>query len=451
MKQVLFITSHFAPDSHVGAKRAIKFSKYLPEFGIQPVILTMDPAEYIGVDESLNEELQKNLNIIRVKSWHPLRNIVNRSKSLIAIKKNPSISNLKEVENSSLNSKLIKLLDYILFYDYHWLLPALFEARKILKKHKIDIIYTTGPIYEYNIVGLLLKVFTGKKWVCEFRDPWIFLPTYSPNSTFQKVFDLFLLKLILKKANHMITLSKTLKNNFLGLIDPGFQSNFSVIYNGFDMDDFNNLINTNYETKKELVITYLGTWANVRRPDILLTALSNLLEKHNDYKGKIQFNFIGESKLGSTHYDPDLDSNIKETISKLGLKNVINVLPYMPYKNGLQELFDSDVLLYVTAPAHEQAGCLSSKLFEYLCAKKPILALTPPGGEAAKIIRECKIGVIVDPDNIGEISDKIYDMYSAWKLGKLKYNFNDNEIAKYNRRKQVKQLADIFHSLSLKS
>jgi hypothetical protein len=161
-----------------------------------------------------------------------------------------------------------------------------------------------------------------------------------------------------------------------------------------------------------------------------------------EIREKIKVDFIGEVK-----YDPKLGNKMLQSIREKGLKEIVNLKPFLSHRDGLAVLCKSDVLLLVQMPQHVKDGSLASKLFEYLKAAKPILALVPHGSEMGKIIEETGAGIIASPTNVEEIENAILKMYELFQKGKLVVNADKLKIAKFERKQQVRQLVELFEKV----
>jgi glycosyltransferase involved in cell wall biosynthesis len=215
-----------------------------------------------------------------------------------------------------------------------------------------------------------------------------------------------------------------------------------VIYNGYDEDDFDEIDDSTLGAQP-FTISYLGTWGGGRSPELFLRAVSRLLAVHPNLKDRIRVNFVGEVK-----FDPEMHTRIEWVISEESLDGVVKMIPFLPYRRGLDLLRHSDVCLLVVSRFHSQVGCLSSKLFEYLYAGKPILALAPSESEEAQIICKAGAGQVVDPDDTTAISRKIEEMYMAFQNGDALCDVDFCAIKKYERKRQTHELAEIFDSLT---
>ncbi len=436
MKKVLFITTHFAPDIHVGAKRMTKFAKHLTDYGWQPIILTKEIGEYHGVDKTLLQELPPNLTICRVPEWHPFRYQPQLPTAVCRL----SSSNKNGGMTNGLRDHFLQVLNLFFFYDYSWLLPAFFSARRLLQQEDINLIYSSAPDNEAHMVALLLRLTKSVKWICEFRDPWTTLHPYYNFSFAKRKTDKYLERLVLNRSDHIVSVGQMLKEELIKLGNL-CQDKISVIYNGYDKDDF---IETAAASRNgRCVITYAGTWGPGRSPEYFLKALNILLQHHPEIRGELKVNFIGEFK-----YSPELEKKTRHYIEQANLNDVVAIIPWMSYKETLEKLLASDILLLVErpeTPTNNNFWVVTSKVFLYLYARKPILALLPSGGEAARIILEADAGEIVSPTDIEAITSKISEMLGRFKRRELVSNVKLSDIDKYERKKQAGELAAIFN------
>lgn len=432
MKKVLIITTHFAPDRHVGAKRPTKFAKFLPEFGWQPVILTMEEKYYHGIDDSLSEGLSDCISIFRQKKWH-----VSGAITLGRKNSKTKLTNRTVWKGIPLVKRLfVKLM----FYDFGWILSACSYGTKIVKDEEIDILFSTSPNPEAHLVGLWLKILTGRPWIADFRDPWTALNVFYKPGYFKRGIDRLCEKIVLTTADHITAISLTLAKNLNKLRNRRNRNknNVSVVYNGYDKDDFDEVDDT-ASSAHPFTITYLGTWGTRRSPESFLRALGKLLIQCPNIKKQIRVNFVGEVK-----FDQQMHALIEQVILEENLNGVVNMIPFLPYKRGLNLLRHSDVFLLVVSLFHSRVGCLSSKLFEYMNAGKPILALAPFESEESQIILAAGAGQVVSPTDIETIASKVLEMYESFKRGELVSRVELSMIEKYERRIQTRELATIF-------
>jgi len=435
MNKVLIITTHFAPDSHVGAKRPTKFAKFLPEFGWQPVILTQEIKEYHGIDRSLTVDSSDGLRIYRPRMWRMNGN---------APPANPSIGYKENPQQNDKQINLVKrIIGRLMLYDFRWLLPACHNGIRIAKEEGVDLLFSTSPNSEAHLVGLWLKMVTGLPWVADFRDPWTALHTFYKPGFSKRAVDRLCERIVLANADYITAISQTLSESLRTLRCPRKTDNISLIYNGYDQEDFPEIEANQPNFKRRFTVTYLGTWGTGRSPESFLRAVGGLLDEHPEFRDRIRVNFVGEVK-----FDPQMKLKIGQLISEEKLSGSVKLIPFLPHGEALNLLNNSHVSLLVQSRFHSQVGCLSSKLFEYLYVGKPILALAASESEEAQIIETFSAGEVVPPDDVPAIRKKFEQMFVAYQNGKLPGSKTHAfQIEKFERRKLTKNLTDLFREV----
>jgi len=421
-RKVLIIATHFPPDRHIGARRPAKFAKYLPNFGWQPVILTVPINEIRdGVDNSLLPDLSKDLIVHRITGWgnsHVINNGSSKKKIKLLLRMRSRIGGLLFTHQSA-----------------RWVYNSIKMGCKIIDSKKIDLIFSTVPDPEAYIAALFLSILKGKKFVCEFRDPnrWMFDYKF----TFENIIMNFFQKVAQWKANAVVSTSKDLKRNLLknGWVPNAKQ--YITIYNGFDINDFTGL--SEKQNSNTFVISYVGSLGMERHPKYLLDAFELLLQEKPQLINKIKLLFIGWIKR-----DIKMEKWLEERLNQGVLKKTVELKGFLPHREALLEMQRSDVLLTLHPEEGNKQGVLEAKVFEYLYSGNPILALTPSDCDMAKLIREMKAGIVVPPDNPGLISKAIYKLYQDYCNGDL-LNASRNEVKQQFERKQLtKRLAELF-------
>ena len=443
MKKVLIISTHFAPDAHVGAKRIIKFCKYLPQYGWQPIVLTSDISDYHRLDETLLDQLPKDVEIHRVNRWHIFPQNDEREQP------SSNISSDREKINYGLFRRIAgKLLHSVEFLDYRWIFPALMQCRKIIRRHNIDVIFSSSPNPDAHVVPLLLNGSNRIPWVCDFRDPWtkIYYFDHRFSYFYKKVHKFFELQ-VLRKVKIIIAAWPAMLHHSA---DPSMAlTKGRLIYNGYDCEDFSGL-NRGFTQNNHLVFTFVGTFGYHVQPEFLLKGLASFLEQYPTLKKLLRVRFIGEVKEWTEKID--LEKKMGNQVVELGINEIVDFVPFQSHREALKSMVDTDILLLIFGIHPENSefnkNRVTAKVFEYIYAKRPIIALIAPHSEMARIINKCNAGYIVPYGDIEltvKILKQIWEDYDSGRL--TKWNFNEEEIEKYDRRKQTKQLADIFNEL----
>lgn len=444
MKKVLIISSHFAPDAHVGAKRITKFCKYLPEYGWHPIVLTSSISDYHRLDETMMDQLPKNLKIYRVKKWHLFPQNAGREQL------SSQVSSKRKNNHYNLFRKILgRILFSVEFIDYSWFFPALIQCRQIVRHHDIDVVFSSSPSPEAPVVTLFLRLNEHVSLVCDFRDPWTKAFFFDSISYFKRRVQRFLELRVLKNASRIVAAWPAMLNGKqstdLSITIP----NGYCIYNGYDPEDFLGL-EKKYKRKDRMIMTFVGTFGYHVQPNFLFRALRGFLDNYPLINDRIVIRLIHEVKEWNVNID--IEKKIVDDIIKLNLLETTELIPFKSHKNALRDMLRTDVLIYIQGIDPQKPditnGRVQAKLFEYLYAKRPILAIIPSHSEVTRIMKECNAGYIVPYGDLESATKALEQIWGDYKSGKLgAWRFNDEEIAKYDRKKQTEQLADIFNEV----
>jgi len=422
MKKVLIITYYWPPSGGAGVQRWLKFAKYLPEFGWQPVILTVDPeyASYPQRDESLISEVDPECLVFTTKSFE-LYNFY----KLISGKKEVPYGGFANDSKEGLLQKLSK------FFRGNFLLPdprkgwnkyALKRAVELIRQFDIDTVVTTSPPHSTQLIGLKLKQKFNIKWIADLRDPWTDIYYYNQfmHTALASKIDKQYERKVVENADLLITVSEDVKRIFAEKSKLPIAAKTMVIPNGFDEDDFR-IEEVPAETK--MIITYTGTISEVYDVDCLLKALC-LLEE--DLKSQILIRFVGK-------VPPSVEQKFRNTQLE------IEMVGYVDHPKSIEYLLRSDLLLLVIPKVKNNKGILTGKFFEYLASQKPILAIGPTDGDLAKIIQETQCGRLFDYSDQEGMVNFIQD-----RLNHRSFLPNNEIAAEYSRKQLTRRIAGLL-------
>ncbi|MFC1562821.1 glycosyltransferase [candidate division KSB1 bacterium] len=434
MKKVLIIAYYFPPMGTGGVQRTVKFAKYLPEFGWQPVIITVKNVEYYSYDYSLSEEI-KDIKTIRTFSLDPLllSSVLNK---IFNKKKDPPDKNYIGGKLKRFYNAFCKWI-FIIDTKVLWIPFAVIKSIKIIKNENIQAVFTTSPPNSAHIAGLILKKIMNLKWTADFRDYWIMDGITNFPSPIHKSINNFIRRKIIKNADHIVAVSK-------GIIDEvkmaykKDSSDYSLIMNGFDTEDFPEKVPEKKHDKFRII--HSGTFNYVKNPTDFFSGLELAFKENSGLKNDVLFMHIGIS------IDYDLISEAK----KRGLENIIIQKGYLEHKKSIKRLLTGD-LLFFTHSDFCYTGMVSAKIFEYLASGIPILAVIPDG-EAADLIKKYNSGSICKNKNIENIKNAIILYYEKWKKNKNNLIKDTNfqipeELKQYSRKNQTKNLKNILEKL----
>lgn len=426
-KKVLIFTYYFPPAGGVAVQRFLKFSKFLPEFGWEPVIVTVKDGSYPYYDESLLSQVSPQLQVHRTKTFEPFEayNMLRGKKG----KELPVVS----VGNSGSKSFFQKVAEYIRANFFipdarkGWVPYAVECATKILTTEKIDAIITTGPPHSTHLIGLALKRKFGLTWVADFRDPWtnIFYNSLLPRSKASKQKDKDLEDEVLRNADYVTVISPGLKKEFNDRIE-----NIQVIYNGYDEEDFKQ--NFLPETKEGFTLTYVGNLLASQS----VTALWNALARLNTEGYNIKLDITGRA-----------DGAVMGAIEAAGIKHLVSFSGFVSHSRAIQLMLKANMLLFIVPDVDGNELILTGKLFEYLGSKSPMLSIGPEDGNAAEILKATGRAPIISYHNEELVYSQLLDAVTRFN-GAPGFKFAENAGHEFfTRRNQTAELAALLNRL----
>lgn len=429
MKKVLIITYYWPPAGGAGVQRALKFAKYLPDFGWQPVILTVENPDCPVVDKTLLKDIPDSCKVYRTKTVEPFE----LYKKLTGKQKGYKIPSdvLTKSQNLTFTERLSQWVRFNLFIPdakIGWMFYAVSEAKKIIRDENIDIILSTSPPPTVSMVAKRIANSNKLRWIADFRDPWLEIVHYQnvKRNWLTKFIDGKFERSVLKKADHLLTISNDIVKLFKSKVG---EKNYSVIPNGFDESDFKVISS---KKNSSFIIAYTGVITKTRVPYVFLNAMEKLIT----IDGIKDIKFVIAGRTCPEFTNELSEKNIDSYVEERG---------FLPHHESTQILQNSDILLLVIDNVPNNKGFLTGKIFEYLGSKTPIYAIGPVDGEAREIITETNSGKMIDYSDDDGAYILLKEMYSDWKKDIEKYNFN---IEKYSRRNQAKQLSKILEELS---
>jgi glycosyltransferase involved in cell wall biosynthesis len=422
MQKVLIITYYWPPSSGAGVQRWLKFSKYLPSFGWEPVILTIDPlfAAYPATDPTLEKDVDEEIKVYKTSATDYFR-LYRKDKSRV-----PS-AGFATSDDAGIIAWILRFIRGNFFIPdprRGWNRFAFRKACEIIETGNIDHIITTSPPHSTQLVGLKLKKrYPSVKWIADLRDPWTDIYYYSLfyHTPIARAIDKSFEKRVLRSADRIITVGKTLRELFVSKL-PDIKRKIKVITNGFDEDDFTGISSENPEA---LTITYTGTLSDAYPLNGFLSAAEDFKRRGND----IRLRFIGTV----SQRQKDL------IIAKAGTDSV-EFLHHVDHVAAIRYMHETTALLLII-PDHFSARCiLTGKLFEYIAARKPVICLGPVDGDAAEIITVTLSGAAfehADSVSIFRFLEQIRD-----------HNFKvTSEISEFSRRTLTSALVDILQEI----
>ena len=430
MKKVLIITYYWIPSGGAGVQRWVKFAKYLREFGYEPIIYTPENPEFPSIDTSFENDIPADIQVIKTPIWEPYNVYRN-----LTGKKNQTINAgfISENKKQGWKDKLsIWIRGNFLIPDPRrfWINPSVRLLTKFLNENKVDAIITTGPPHSMHFIGLGLKQnIPTLPWIADFRDPWTNIDFYKDlNLTWisDKIHHRLERKVI-QSADSVIVVSNGMKDEF-DLLNP---KHIQVITNGYDETDVHKLA---VELDKKFSISHIGTLNAARNPRVVWKVLSEICAEKTDFKADLQIQLIGK-----------VDFSVLEDIKNNCLTDNLLKIDYLTHAEAIVKQQSSQVLVLLINNSGNAKGILTGKFFEYLAAKRPILAVGPIDGDAAHILNETGAGKMLDFEDEKATKQTILDHYKRFKAGSL--NVESTSVERFSRKSLTRELADLLNTL----
>jgi len=436
MKNLLIIAYYFPPSGGPGVQRVLKHVRYLREFGWNPIVLTVSNGQFPARDESLLEQVPTDILVERTHIYEPYdlyRLLTGKAKGsaidVNVIKKDGAKSSFID----SL-AEFIRATFFIPDARIGWKFTAYEAARKLIKEHNIEAIYSSSPPYTCSIIARKMKREFKLPWVAGFRDPWTGFISSPKRWFLPSAIDKAMEHSTFAEADFVECAWEGIIKDALAKYPDLEEKKFIHVPNGFDSND---LPQVEYTKTDKFTITYTGSMYGRRNPAAFFEAIQNLLDTQQIDANKLHLRFIGR-------FGDEVDAMFQ----KASFKNSIEIINYVPHHKSIEYLMLSDALLLVVDESKESAEIVPGKVYEYIGCKRPIIAVAPEEGAIADLIKETKSGNVAHQTNVSEIEKIILRNYTNWLNNSGDFNPNTDAIKKYERREAAKTLAELLDMLS---
>ncbi len=406
MKKVLIISYYWPPAGGPGSQRAVKFAKYLPAFGWQPLIFTVKKGEYPYYDPSLEKDVDPGLKILRTFAPEPFRLF----KKLSGIDSHAPIP-VGHLTRSSpgVKHKIFNWIRANIFIPdarVGWVLTALCKLNQIVKKEKIDLIFTTSPPHSLQLIGRHLKKKYHLPWVADFRDPWTAIQYYQvyKRSKISHHIDSRLEQSVVRFCDHLTSVSQTVVKSFIkNLPKLKDQNEFSILPNGYEPTDF---AQGSPQKGSHFTILHSGNLNVTQNPEVLWQSLQEILKGNPSLKNRIRIQFIGGTA-----------PEIRQVVQNKQIEEIVEFQPFLPHAEIIKKMQQAQILLSVIPNVPDNKGIVLSKNFEYIGSGKPILIIGPPDSDIAKIMENFSNSKVCAYHDIESCKEFILKNIQNWQNG----------------------------------
>jgi glycosyltransferase involved in cell wall biosynthesis len=415
--KVLIVSLYFPPAGGGGVQRPLKFATHLPELGIETHVLAPDDPKWIHRDDELQPP---------TLAW------VHRARYLGPKGRKPAeeLHGTQGLVRISRQAQLAGRRLLVPDENVSWNLTAIPAAIRIVRSEGIDAVVTTSPPSSVHLIGAAVKKATGVKWVADLRDSLVAHPHRHAERLLVRAKEQgehAVARLVARNADAITCVSDAIADE-LRAREP--RGRVVTISNGSDFDDFAGL---ERHASDRFRLTHTGSFFGKRDPRPFLTALES------SGLDDVVVRFLG-----------DFRSSDREWAETRSLGDRLELIPYAARRRSLELQRDSEALLLLIPDAGGRGkGVLSGKVFEYLAAERPILAVVPPDGAAASLIREAGAGVVVAPDDVEGMGAALHELHAKWKAGTLDAApLTDEWRRRVARRSRSEDLARLLEELT---
>lgn len=410
-KRVLIVTYYWPPSGGSGVQRWLKFAKYLPESGWEPVIFTPENPDFDLKDERLSREVSPDLEVIRFPIWEPYQLFASLKKQ----KTHPGRL-LEQPKRGALEKLAIWLRANVLVPDprVFWVRPSVKFLTELVQSGQFQAVITTGPPHSLHLIGLQLKQRFGLPWIADFRDPWSqweFLDTLPMLPAVRRKHEQ-LERSVLQQADAVLTISPTFQRD----LEKIAQRPVELVTNGYDASDIPADFAPRAKEAGRLHLVYSGIIDAIRNP---LPLMEGLKAEFMSTCEEVSWSFVGKVSEQVRAY-VEADS---------WLRNRITFVGYVAHDEVMGYYAQADALVLILTDTKNAQGNIPGKLFEYLATGLPVLALGDPVGDAAELLTRAGAAPVLAHGDGAGIRKQLRELHASTGSGPAA-----TSLAQYSRQ-----------------
>ncbi len=410
VRRVLLTAFHFPPaQGSSGIQRTLNFSRYLPENGWEPIVLSAQPSAYPSTSNGQMDDIDKNVIVRRALAWDTSRHLAIKGRYVGAM---------------AYPDRWIS-----------WWLGGVLSGLKLIRKHKPDVIWSTYPIATAHLIGLTLHRLTSIPWIADFRDSMT-EDDYPPDPSKRAVCR-WIERRAVKHAAYVVFTSPGTVNMYRQRYPNIIPEKWTCILNGYDEENFKRaatcIDQTEQKSQKRVLLHSGLLYLSERDPRDFFAALSELYREGT----------LSPENLVVRLRASGAESILQNLVNDAGISSIVKLEPAINYNDALAEMLTSDgLLIFQASNCNHQ---IPAKVYEYMRARRPILALTDPVGDTAGILRKCGIDTVAPLNSKEEIKLALTNFLSLID-NNAAHIVSDEVIEKYSRRSQTGELAKLCNS-----
>jgi hypothetical protein len=410
MNRLLMVAFHFPPlAGSSGIQRTVSFARHLPRFGWEPLILTAHPRTYERVSADQLADLPAHTVVERAFA-------LDSGRHLALMGRYPRFAAVPDRVAS-------------------WWLGAVPKGLAMIRKFRPRAIWSTYPVATAHLIGHTLHRVSGLPWIADFRDPMA-QEGYPPDPriwrSFRKIEER-----ALRRASFSVFATPGAAKMYGDRYPDVPSSRIVVIENGYEEESFSKL-GAAAEPLLAGSITLLHSgivYPSERDPTQLFHALRTMLES-----GRLQPRELRLRLRASAN-----DALLGRMIDEWRVGEVVELAPPLPYRDALVEMTRADGLLVLQASnCNDQ---IPAKAYEYLRCRRPIVALTDPEGDTAKLLRAAGVRRVARLDSASEIAQELRTFLDEARSARAALP-DDAFVAGASRLSRTRELSGLLDRLS---
>jgi glycosyltransferase involved in cell wall biosynthesis len=410
-KRVLMIAYHYPPCAgSSGIQRTLRFSQHLRRHGWKPIVLTVHPRAYPRTGTDQLEEIPDDVPVSRAFALDTARHLSFRRSYPATL---------------ALPDRWVT-----------WWFGAVTTGLRLIQQYEPQAIWSTYPIATAHLIGLTLARLSGIDWIADFRDSMT-EDDYPPDPTTRRVYRSIERRAI-EHCRYAVFTTEGTRRMYAERYREAPSSRWKIISNGYDEDAFRSAESVPFDTTgpgTPLRLIHSGLlYPNERNPKPFFSALSKLRKS-----GRIQ-----DSSLSVVLRASGNEVEYRRILRELDLEGIVSLEPIVPYKEALREMLSADgLLLFQASNCNHQ---IPAKVYEYLRARRPILALTDASGDTARVLTDAGLDSIVDLESSEDIARGLLRFIDEIREGRPAIA-GDSVIESYSRARKATELAALLESV----
>jgi glycosyltransferase involved in cell wall biosynthesis len=413
VKQVLMVAALYPPAAGGGVYRTLGFVRHLGAHGFRPVVLTGTGEGAWVTDPELSPGPDP-VEVVRVGGA-----------ALTRGRGGSARRSLWQMGLGWLATRLLVPDTYV-----GWLKPAVRAGLERLGRGDVQALYSTSPPDTDHLVALELRRATGLPWVADFRDPWIGLGYREPLTPWHRAAHLSRLRSVLRGADAVVASTEGTRGWLARMAGPEAPPRrLEVIPNGYEEEEWRDVVPRRFD---HFTVLHAGRLSSDRTLEPFLDGLQAFIAREPSRRARTRVLLLGPHDVSEAH-----------RVARRALADVVRFEGQRPHRETLQMEAGAHALLLLKHRSERFRELIPGKLYEYLAAGRPVLAVVPEG-PAAELVRGMGCGWVVPPDSPSRVADALE---SAWR-GEAPPRHAPADREAYTRRNLAARLARILEELT---